>query len=104
MNKFYTMLGFAAKAGQLITGSAAVEAAVKRRQIRLVICAEDLSPKTLKNYKMWCDANQIPFRCYGTRNQLGAAIGQPERGVLGTNSKQFATVLIRCLSNGGDLL
>jgi len=102
MNKIATLLGFAAKAGQLEIGSASVEAAIKKKRAFLVICAADLSPKTQKSFAHWCELQQIPFYLYGKRAELGQWIGRPERGVLGVISKQFAAAIKGCLSDGGD--
>ncbi len=99
MNKIDSMLGFASKAGQLILGTAGVEAGLKRGKIALVICATDLSSKTIKNFKYLCDVYQVPFYCYGLRSELGRLVGAPERGVIGVVSKQFASNLRRLLED-----
>jgi ribosomal protein L7Ae-like RNA K-turn-binding protein len=94
MSKLATMLGFASKAGQLITGSAAVAVAIKRHRVHLVICAGDLAERTLRNFRGLCESNQIKFYSLATREELGHWIGRPERGVIGVSSKQFAGALV----------
>ncbi len=102
MNKITTLLGFAAKAGELVTGSAGVEALIKKKKVFLVICATDLSPKTQKRFAHWCELQQIPFYMYGERAKLGQWIGRPEHGIVGVISKQFSAAIKDCLSDGGD--
>jgi ribosomal protein L7Ae-like RNA K-turn-binding protein len=102
MSSLESMLGFASKAGQLMTGSERVEKAIKKHQVRLVICAQDLSPKTLKSFKNLCDSNQVDFYCFGTRSELGRWIGAPERGVVGVVSNQFAAAIRLLFNDWGD--
>ena len=102
MKEIATMLGFAAKAGQLLLGTASVERGIKQRQVAMVICATDLSAKTIKNFKYWCDLNRIDFFSYGFRSELGHWVGAPERGIIGIVSKQFASRLRQLLEDRGD--
>lgn len=102
MNKIETMLGFAAKAKQLQLGSAAVEFGLKRGKIKLVICATDLSPKTIKEFKYLCETNGVNFFNYGTRLELGHWVGAPDRGVIGVVSQQFAVKLRQLLEDRGE--
>lgn len=102
MNKFQTMLGFAAKAGKLLLGTASVERGIKKGQVFLVICATDLSPKTIKNFKFLCDSNNIILICYGLRSELGNLVGAPERGVIGIASQKFAATLRQLFEDRGD--
>ncbi len=102
MKRLQTLLGFAAKAGALVAGSAAVEAGIKKRQIKLVICAADLSAKTIKNFNFLCKENQIDFYCFGSHSDLGHWIGNPGRGVIGVTSKQFASAIGSLFNDGGE--
>lgn len=102
MKRLQTLLGFAAKAGALVTGSAAVEAGIKKRQLKLVICATDLSAKTIKNFSYLCKENQIDFYCSGVSSELGHWIGNPGRGVIGVVSRQFANAIVSLFNDGGE--
>ncbi|HOP75695.1 MAG TPA: L7Ae/L30e/S12e/Gadd45 family ribosomal protein [Bacillota bacterium] len=99
MSKIDSLLGFASKAGQLLLGTASVEAGLKRGKVALVICATDLSPKTIKNFRYFCELYKVPFYCYGLRSELGRIVGAPERGIIGVVSKQFASSLRRLLDD-----
>jgi ribosomal protein L7Ae-like RNA K-turn-binding protein len=93
MKKLATMLGFASKAGQIIAGTEAVTAAIKKHRVYLVICAGDLAERTRRNFCGLCESNQIKFHSLATREELGRWIGRPERGIIGVVSKQFAGTL-----------
>ncbi len=97
MDKLYTYLGFAAKAGKILAGSSRVAAAIKNNQVFLVICATDLSPKTIKNFRFLCESRKIPFYCYGSLDIIGKTIGKPKRGVLGVVSSSFSEIIKKLL-------
>jgi ribosomal protein L7Ae-like RNA K-turn-binding protein len=101
--KLQSLLGFASKAGKLVAGSAAVENAVKKKRVSLVICATDLSVKTIKNFQCLCGTSDVKFYCYGTRVELGTWIGLPGRGVIGITSRQFAATLGRLFIDRGEV-
>jgi ribosomal protein L7Ae-like RNA K-turn-binding protein len=101
-SKLKSMLGFASKAGDLIAGTAAVENAIKKRKAFLVICAQDLSAKTIKNFQYYCQVNGVKFYCYGTREVLGNWIGLPERGIIGITSHKFALSIQRLFTDRGE--
>lgn len=102
MSSIETLLGFAAKSGQIITGTAGVEQAIKKRRAKLVICAEDLSAKTIKNIDYLCQKNGIKLICFGIRSDLGRWVGAPERGVICILSSQFAAAVHRLFEDRGD--
>jgi ribosomal protein L7Ae-like RNA K-turn-binding protein len=101
--KIQSLLGFASKAGQVAAGTAAVESAIKKRRVFLVICATDLSARTIKNFQYWCQAGEVPFYCYGTRAELGKWIGTPGRGVIGIASRRFTASLKGLFIDRGEL-
>lgn len=102
MTKLQSMLGFAAKSRQLISGSITVEEGIKKHQVYLVICAFDLSPRTVRNFARLCQINQITFFQYGSCSELGHWIGKPDRGVIGIISSHFAATIRLLLKDGGD--
>ncbi len=99
MSKIQSILGFAAKSRQLISGSTTVEEAIKKHRVYLVICASDLAPRTIKNFELICEKYQIPFYCYGSTSFLGDWIGKPGRGVIGILSSHFASTIRTIMSS-----
>jgi len=102
MNKLESLLGFASKAGRIVAGTAGVESAIRNRRVYLVICAEDLSPKTIKNFKYLCEINKIDFFRYGLRSELGRLVGARERGIIGIKSYRFAAAIRPLFYDRGD--
>jgi ribosomal protein L7Ae-like RNA K-turn-binding protein len=102
MTKIETMIGFAAKSRQLISGSTTVEVRLKKGQVFLVICAQDLSPRTIKSFSGLCETRQVPFYCYGSCSDIGHWIGKPGRGVIGIVSTHFAATIRSLFTDGGD--
>lgn len=88
-------MGFAAKAGQLIAGTEAVLAAIKKHRVYLVLCAGDLADRTKRNFQGLCESNNINFFSLATREELGHWIGRPGRGVVGVASRQFAATIVK---------
>lgn len=80
-----TLLGFASRAGKLVSGENTCKA--KSKQIQLVILSEDAREDTKRFF-----ANRYKGRCYslGTRYELGVAIGKSPRTVIGVTERQFA--------------
>lgn len=102
MKRLRALLGFAAKAGVLVAGSAAVEAGIKKGRVKLVICAADLSAKTIAKFNYLCKENRIRFYCCGAISEIGLWIGNPGRGVIGVTSKQFADAIGSLFNDGGE--
>ena len=82
MNKCYGMLGIAAKAGKLVSGTDAVLDVAKRKQAKLVIVAEDSSDKTKKEMKFICDRFNIPLMIFGNIDENSHAIGKRNRAII----------------------
>jgi ribosomal protein L7Ae-like RNA K-turn-binding protein len=102
MKRLRTLLGFAAKAGAVIAGSAAVEAGIKNKRVKLVVCAADLSAKTVAKFDYLCKENRICFYSFGALSELSLWIGNPGRGVIGITSKQFADAISSLFNDGGE--
>lgn len=93
-DKFLTLLGFASKAGKLSYGFDAVKTAISRQKAKLVLTANDISPKTKKEVLFFCDKFSIPhisLEDYGMET-VSHAIGK-KCAVLSVNDTQFANSL-----------
>ncbi|NLB80558.1 MAG: 50S ribosomal protein L7ae, partial [Clostridiaceae bacterium] len=53
-DKFYNMIGLAAKAGKIVCGSEKVYSVIKAGKAKLLIMAADASAGTLKRYSDKC--------------------------------------------------
>lgn len=89
-NKLLTMLGFAIKSGNLLSGENTVEMFLPRRKVSLVIIAEDASENTKDKFVSMADRYNIPYIIYGSREELSHAIGKFNRAVIGVTNKKFS--------------
>ncbi len=93
MHKFYSLLGLCKKAGKLAGGEAAAEEAVRGKTALLLIVAEDASKNTKKKFHNSAKYYQIPIVEYGTKQQLGRAVGEEVRAVFAVTEAGFAKKL-----------
>lgn len=90
MARLDSLLGFAQRAGQLVSGETAVELAVSRNKARLVILALDASENTVDRFEALCSRKSVPFRRAATKERLGNAIGRSPRASLAVLDPRFA--------------
>ncbi len=106
MNKrnVLSFLGLAAKAGKVKSGEFSTEKSVKTGHSFLVIVAEDASDNTKKMFRNMCTYYKTPLAIYGTKNELGAAIGKQFRASISIEDAGFAGSMSKKLGtmdNGG---
>ena len=92
--KIFTLLGFASKAGKLGFGFDSALSAVKQKKAKIVVCAEDLSAKSLKEITYFANKSNIPvFSLKGINSEtLSKAVGR-KCGMLSVNENGFAEAL-----------
>jgi ribosomal protein L7Ae-like RNA K-turn-binding protein len=71
-----TLAGFAARAGQVVTGTERVRAAVRDGAARLVLLASDASPTQVAKLVPLLGARMIPSYPVASRERLGRAVGK----------------------------
>lgn len=89
-------LGLAMRAGKLAIGDDIVLQAIRSKEAKLVILADDASARTQKKFRDKCSHYQIPLVVYGNRYELGASIGKEERVVIAVNDQGFAEMIAKC--------
>ena len=92
-NRVLSMLGLAAKGRNVVSGELQTLAAVKDGSAMLVIVAEDATENTKKLFSDKCSFYQVPHGIYGTREELGHAIGKGIRSSLAVTEEGLARVL-----------
>ena len=103
-NRILSSLGLAQKAGCIASGEYAVEKAVKGGLASLVIVAEDASDNTKKMFTNMCTHYKVPIYLFGTKEELGHAMGQEFRASLSVEDAGFTkTLASRMIVNGGSL-
>ncbi|MFF2888118.1 L7Ae/L30e/S12e/Gadd45 family ribosomal protein [Paenibacillus sp. NPDC057967] len=102
-NKVLSQLGMAMRAGKLITGDEIVLKAVRAGKAHLVILAGDASDNTKKKFRDKCGTYGIQLAEAFDREQLGRAIGKPERVVLAVTDMQFGKMIGSHLSQNTEV-
>lgn len=90
MNRAFSMLGIAAKSGNVASGEFATESAVKSGKAYLVVIAEDASDNTKKMFRNMTEFYQVPMELLGTKEELGRAIGKEFRASLAITDENLA--------------
>lgn len=90
MNKIYSTLGLAMKSGSIVSGELGTEKAIKSYKAELVIISEDASDNTQKKFRNMCDFYKTPMITFGTKEQLGHAIGKELRSSIAILNQGFA--------------
>ncbi|HCG76062.1 MULTISPECIES: L7Ae/L30e/S12e/Gadd45 family ribosomal protein [Staphylococcus] len=93
-DQIFNFLGLAMRAGKIKSGESVILSDIKTNKIKLVIVATDASDNTLKVMKNKSESNQIPLRSFGTRVELGIALGKGERVNIGVTDIGFAKKLL----------
>ena len=96
-DKILLLLGIAMKGRNLVSGEFQTLEAVKKGSAMLVIVAEDASDNTRKLFADKCSFYQVPLEHYGTKEELGRAIGKDLRSSLGVCEAGLANAIIKQL-------
>ena len=89
-DKVLSMLGLAARAGQVESGEFCTERAVKGGYAECVIVASDSSDNTIKMFQNMCTYYEVPLYFYSDKGELGHAIGKEARASLALTDAGFA--------------
>lgn len=93
MNKIHGYLGLAARAGQVVSGEQAVVGGIRRKNVLLLLIAEDASENTHRKFSSLAQNHNVRCSVYGSKNHLGHAIGKSPRAVVGISDRNFANVI-----------
>lgn len=101
VERIYSFLGLATKAGKLLSGEETCERAVKADRVNLVIVSEDASNNTKKKFNDMCSFRNIDLRCFGEKSEIGRCTGKSVRSVVAITDKNFAGRLKEMIDNRG---
>ncbi len=91
MNKAYSMISLANKAGKLITGEDAVRKSIRNGSVKLVIISVDASDNTKKRMRNSAAFYSVPFIIWGLKDEFGISLGKSARSVLGITDENFSS-------------
>lgn len=103
-DRILTLLGFASKAGKLSYGFDAVHTAIVQKKSKLVLIADDVSPKSKKEVLFYSNKYKIPSTVLTeyTMQQLSHATGH-KCGILSVNDGNFSNGLLSSNTVGRNL-
>jgi len=96
-NKIYSLIGIAMRGRNVVSGEFASQAAVKSGTAALVIVADNASENTKKLFSNKCSFYQVPYYVYGTKEELGHAMGKDLRSSLAVTDSGIAQAMIKQL-------
>ncbi len=97
-NKVYSLLGLASRSRRVDSGEFMTDKAVKSGKAHLVIVALDASDNTKKEFTDMCKYYHVPIFFYGTKEELGHAMGKQMRASLAVTDEGFSKSLMKLLS------
>ncbi|MDD2955133.1 MAG: ribosomal L7Ae/L30e/S12e/Gadd45 family protein [Oscillospiraceae bacterium] len=98
MNKLLSLLSLTKRAGKLGLGFDPVKESVQKREAVLVLLAADLSPKTKKEVRWFCEASGCPAREIPVKmDEIWYAVGK-RSGVLAVTDEGLAGSVARQLA------
>ena len=84
------MIGLARKAGRISGGSFLAEKEIRRGRVFLLILARDAGAAGRKQLEDKAKHGQVPLIEWGTKEELGAAVGQSARTCLAVLDEGFS--------------
>ena len=96
-NKLKGLIGLCRKSGNLLCGATAVEFAVKSKNCRLVLIAEDAGVSIRKKIETLCISNEIDYKIVFNKEWLGNAAGLDGKAVVAVKSKDFAEGILNLI-------
>ena len=99
MNKAFGLIGLAQKAGKIKAGEYLSTKALKEGMAYLLIIASDTSEKARKRLQEACEFYDCPSVVYGSKEELGHAIGAQGKSVICLTDDGFSKALLKMLEN-----
>lgn len=84
------LIGLAARAGRVVSGTDPVRQKVRDGEVSLVILAADASPAQQGKLIPLMDARNVRYHRLSTREEIGAAIGRGPITAVGLADRNFA--------------
>lgn len=96
-DKVFGLIGLAAKAGKVQSGGFSAEKSVKSGRAFLVLVSEDASENTKKMFRNMCLFYEIPYYEFGSKEELGHALGKEMRSSLAIQDEGFCKAILKLL-------
>ena len=94
--KFFRMLGLAARARGIAFGEGAAKDAIRDRKAQLVVVAKDASENTKKKFRNSCGFYSVKMLEFSDKLTLGRYTGREFAVVLAVMNQGIAEQLVQC--------
>jgi len=101
-DKALSMLGMAQRAGAVASGEFMTERSIKDKKAILVIVATDASDNTKKEFNNMCSFYKVSILEYGTKEELGHAIGKEMRASIAVLNRGLADSIQKHINNSNN--
>jgi Ribosomal protein HS6-type (S12/L30/L7a) len=101
IDRVYSFLGLAVKAGKVVSGEETCERTLKTGKVFLVIVSADASDNTKKKFSDMCKYREVEIRYFGEKVLLGRCIGKDIRSVVAVVDRGFAGRLVEMIGSIG---
>ncbi len=91
------LLGLAQRAGQLTVGVEITRKALSAGEVRLVLLAEDASPRQIERVRVLAGHRGVPVAGLRSQDMLGRALGKGPVSAVGVTGRSFARRLLDLL-------
>lgn len=91
------------KHGKIAFGADSVENSIRKKNVKLVILAEDSSDRTKGKFKKICEQFHIPIIQIADIETLSKAIGKKNKAILGIQDINLSKEIEK-INNGGEAL
>lgn len=99
-NKILGLIGLSAKAGKVEFGTDAVENAIKKHKVKLVIVATDAADRTKENFEFLCKKSSVNFIAFGMKDEISKAIGKNNKAVIGIKDINLSNEIYKIICGG----
>lgn len=99
MDKIFSMVGLATRAGKTVSGEFSVEKAIKDNKAKVVMISEEASDNTKKLFQNKCSYYKVPVFIYGSKEQLGMSTGNQSRTSIAVLDSGFSKTIINMLTD-----
>ena len=102
--KLLNMIGLATRARKVVSGEFSTEKSVKSGRSHLVIVSGEASDNTKKMFTNMCAYYKVPIYLFGTKDELGHAMGKEFRASVSVEDAGFAKSMAGLMNvNGGSV-
>lgn len=94
-SKLASYMGFAKRSRNLVMGFNTCVLSMAKKKVKLLIIAADIAENSGKKIEKEAKKHQVPYRIYGTTDELSAMAGTGGRSIFGITDQNFADVILK---------